>query len=238
MRTLREIFDGHEGRLVAKIDQFFDDYEPHLTRLRRDDVRVLEIGISGGGSLELWRSYFGPTASIHGVDLDPAAVANAPEDSIAHLGSQTDRELLLSIVEEHGPFDLIIDDGSHQVEHQIETFEILYPTMVDNGLYICEDAFSSYWPVYGGGLRRPGTFVEYAKDKIDELHAWWRDGDSVPTGAFAATTRSITFLSGAVLFERVVRPAPRYELRANSASHSMSIEELHEAARDHVGRES
>lgn len=235
--TLRELFDGHDGRLVAKISHFFDDYEPHLARLRDADPRVLEIGISAGGSMELWRSYFGPRAAIHGIDLDPASVANAADGAVGHLGSQTDRAFLEGIVEEHGPFDLIIDDGSHMVDHQIETFEILYPIMAADGLYICEDSFSSYWPVYGGGLQRPGTFVEYAKGKVDELHAWWYGDEPVPEGGFAATTRSITFLSGAVLFDRVARDAPRYDMRAEGVSHSMSIEELHEAARSTVHRE-
>lgn len=231
MDTLRQLVERHDGRLVAKIRHFYDDYEPHLAPLRRDGLRVLEIGISHGGSLELWQSYFGPTASVHGLDLDEAAVASCPPGATAHHGSQTDAEFLRRIADRHGPFDLILDDGSHMVEHQIASFEILYPTMSDDGIYICEDAFTSYWPVYGGGLRRSGTFIEYAKAKIDELHAYWFDDPSVPPSEFTRWTRSVTFLSGAVIFNRAPREVPIYELRASDHLSTMSIQDLHAAAR-------
>lgn len=216
MRTYRELFDEHRGRLVAKIDHFFDDYEPHFARLRRPGVRILEVGVAGGGSLELWRKYFGDTAEVHGVDLDPDAVAQCPDGAVAHLGSQIDPDLMLGLAQNHGPFDLILDDGSHRVDHQIATFEMMYPTMSEDGLYVCEDAFTSYWPVYGGGLRRAGTFIEFAKAKIDELHAFWLDDAELPPSEFTRTTRSITFISGAVLFELTPRRAPTYELHADA----------------------
>ena len=165
MDTLRQLVEKHDGRLLAKIGHFFDDYEPHLAGLRRDGLRVLEIGISAGGSLELWQSYFGPTALVHGLDLDEAAVPNRPPGPKAHHGSQTDAEFLRRLVDLHGPFDLVVDDGSHMVQHQIASFEILYPTMSEDGVYICEDAFTSYWPVYGGGLRRPGNVYRVRQGK-------------------------------------------------------------------------
>ncbi|MEM7139532.1 MAG: class I SAM-dependent methyltransferase [Actinomycetota bacterium] len=231
MPTYRELFDAHRGRLIAKINHFFDDYELHLARVRRDGIRILEIGISGGGSLELWLAYFGTDASVHGVDIDPAAIENCPPGAHAHLGSQIDVEFLHGLCDRHGPFDLIVDDGSHLVEHQIATFEALYPTMSADGLYICEDSFTSYWPEYGGGVGEPGTFVEYAKRKVDELHAFWVDDGSIEATAFTASTRSITILSGAVLFERAERAAPTYDARAGDHAYSGTVAELHESAR-------
>lgn len=230
MATLRELFDGHRGQLVAKIDHFFDDYEPFLAPIRREGVRVLEIGVDGGGSLELWQAYFGPTASIHGIDIDPAARGRCPPGAAVHTGSQDDPDFLLGIVDAFGPFDLVIDDGSHQVGHQILTFETLYPTMTDDGVYICEDSFTSYWPVYGGGLRRSGTFVEYAKDKVDELHAWWFDDATSPPTDFTATTAGITMLSGATVFRRGARRPPRYVIRRGELHDDMSVDRLHRAA--------
>ena len=167
--TLRETFDEHQGRLVGKIDHFFEVYEPHLARYRNTPVRVLELGIFRGGSLELWRHYFGPEAQIVAVDIDMAAIESAPDDVTLHLGSTDDASFMESVLAD-GPFDICIDDASHRVEHQISAFEQIYPRMAERAVYICEDAFTSYWPNYGGGLGRPGTFIEYAKGLVDDLH--------------------------------------------------------------------
>ena len=151
MTSLRELFDTHCGLALGKIDHFFDDYERYLSSLRlRDSVRVLEIVVHGGGSLELWQQYFGPNAKIHGIDIDPSVLGNCPEGAQVHLGSQDDTGFLTEIVAEYGPFDLVVDDGSHMMSHQIKSFEVLYPSMQAEGVYICEDAFTSYWPEYGG----------------------------------------------------------------------------------------
>ena len=61
------------------------------------------------------------------------------------------------------------------------SFETLYPTMTGEGVYICEDSFSSYWPEFGGQRGKPDTFIEFAKRKVDELHAWWIEDAGNPT---------------------------------------------------------
>ncbi|MFU8765384.1 MAG: class I SAM-dependent methyltransferase, partial [Haliea sp.] len=211
--TLRDCFDSHTGRLIGKIDHFFDDYEVHLQRFRNTAVRLLEIGVHGGGSLELWRRYFGQQATIHGVDIDPAAADKAPPDCPVHIGSQADPSFLRSVLMDHGPFDILIDDGSHLMPDQIATFDIAYPLLAPGGIYICEDAFTSYWREYGGGTDRPDTFIAFAKQRVDDLHAFWRLDDAVQPSAFSLSTRSIHFYSGAVVFERQTVAAPVYTVR-------------------------
>lgn len=232
--TLRALFDNHDGQPVAKIDHFFDDYEPILEGIRRPATRILEIGIDGGGSLELWRRYFGDDAVIVGLDIETAAAGGAPADVVTYVGSQTDTALLGSIVSRHGPFDLVIDDASHMVSHQIATFEFLYPTLASEGVYICEDSFTSYWPEYGGRLGSADSFVEFAKRKVDELHGWWAPED-IEVSDFTRTTRSISFLSGATVFVRGERTPPTYVYRAGESRYDMSVEHLHNAARRTLG---
>ena len=229
MRSLRQLFDQHQGHLVGKVDHFFDDYEPWLALVRGGNVRVLEIGVHRGGSLELWQEYFGASALVHGIDIDQRAAEHCPDGARIHIGSQVDDVFLRDVVERHGPFGLIIDDGSHQVSHQIKSFETLYPTMSGEGVYICEDSFSSYWPEFGGQRGKPDTFIEFAKRKVDELHAWWIEDAGNPPTEFTRTTRSVTFLSGAVVFLRGVRTKPRYVARHAGGSNSQSVRELREA---------
>lgn len=228
--SLRTCFERHRGRLLGKIDHFIDVYEKHLAPFRGRSVRLLEIGVHRGGSLELWRAYFGEEAVIHGIDIDPSAQDAAPSDTMVHVGSQSDVDFLKRIVEDHGPFDIVIDDGSHLMDHQIKSFEFLFPTMTAQGLYICEDAFTSYWPEYGGGQGATGTFMEHAKRLIDELNAFWAiDYDTEPTD-FTRQTVGIHFYSGAVVFQRSEVQKPVYAIRQKDGRLEISIDDLKKAA--------
>jgi hypothetical protein len=85
-----------------------------------------------------------------------------------------DEPKLTSLAKELGPFDFIIDDGSHLNAHQIETFGILWPHLKDGGTYIVEDVQTSYWPAYGGGpLGTPGyerSCMQWFKDVADSVN--------------------------------------------------------------------
>jgi hypothetical protein len=225
-----EEFEHHSGRLLGKIHHFFDVYEAHFVRFRGGPVRMLEIGVDGGGSLELWQRYLGGAAQIHGIDLNPAAKANAPEGSTVHIGSQGDADFLRSVAREHGPFDIVLDDGSHEMDDQILSFETLYPTMSDRGLYVCEDAFTSYWREYGGELGGRHTFMEFVKRRVDDLHAYWAMDANVEPTEFTRTTRAIHVYSGTVLFQRHPVEVPVYAIRCQGERHDMSIAALKAAA--------
>jgi hypothetical protein len=85
-----------------------------------------------------------------------------------------DAPKLTSLARELGPFDFIIDDGSHLNAHQIETFGILWPHLKDGGTYIVEDVQTSYWPSYGGGpLGTPGygkSCMQWFKERVDSVN--------------------------------------------------------------------
>ena len=152
---------------------------------------MLEIGVFHGGSLQMWRDYFGPGARIVGVDIDPRC-RQFEEDGVRVLiGDQADRAFLAGVREQLPHIDIVIDDGGHTMVQQITTFEELYPHVQPNGIYLCEDLHTSYWPPWGGGYRREGTFIEYAKALVDQLHAWHSDEparhviDTVTRSAYA-----------------------------------------------------
>jgi hypothetical protein len=232
---LRECFDAHRGRPLGKVDHFFDIYEQHFARFRDTEVRVLEIGVDQGGSLELWRNYFGASAQIHGIDINPLVLERVPECCSVHIGSQADAVFIESILSEYGPFDLVIDDGSHVMHHQIETFEMIYPHMSPTGVYVCEDAFTSYWCEYGGKLKKPGTFMEYAKGLIDELHAYWVMDESYEQTPFTKMTQAIHFYSGAVVFQRKQVEDPIYITREGNNLSKISITDLKSSAHRQFG---
>lgn len=125
--------------------------------------RNLEIGVSHGGSLDLWREWFGPGAHIVGVDIDPRVETLAKKGIEIRVGDQSDRDFLSKLADRDGPFDIVIDDGSHHPAHQLLTLQELWPVVNVNGVYLVEDLHTNYWEQYDGGLRRPGTFIEFVK---------------------------------------------------------------------------
>jgi cephalosporin hydroxylase len=199
-------FLTHKGRPINKWRHYFPAYESHFGRYVNRPMKFLEIGVAAGGSLQMWKRYFGPHAMIVGIDTNPACAA-VQEDQIAvRVGSQADPEFLNAVVNEFGTFDVVLDDGSHMMEHIAASFAFLYPRTAHDGIYMVEDLHTSYMEDYDGGLRRAGTFIEFCKDMIDELNGdWvkggWRDPNDPPS-EFTRSTQSMHFYDSMVVFER------------------------------------
>jgi SAM-dependent methyltransferase len=186
---LERIYYSHKGRRIFKwhhyltiYDRYLQEYRalasgPRPERLRfvapKSKLRILEIGVQNGGSLQMWRRYFGPGAIIFGIDIDPRCKEFEEDNCHIRIGDQSDPAFLSDVVSEMGGLDIVIDDGSHIASHQIASFRTLFPKLVNGGMYICEDLHTSYWSDWEGGFRRSGTFIEATKDIIDHLHEWY-----------------------------------------------------------------
>ena len=215
---LAGIFFRADGRLMHKWMHYFAAYEREFAPFRegfplpdgsRRPLRLLEIGVFHGGSLQLWRTYFGPQASIWGVDIDPRCATVDDGDVHVRIGSQADPGFLTSVVAEMGGVDIVIDDGSHHAKHQRAAFEALFPLLSDGGLYFVEDVHTAYWFAKGGGYRRPGTFIEVAKHLVDGMHAWYYRRRPHRVARTASTTISrLTFYDSIVVVEKRLHGEP------------------------------
>lgn len=168
-----KLFYGHQGRLIHKWGHYLDIYDRHLNRFQNigRPVRVLEIGVYHGGSLQLWRQFFGPEAVIFGIDINPLCAEIVDPDTCIRVGSQANPAFLKDVVREMGGIDIVIDDGSHIASHQRKSLEILFPLLDPHGVYIAEDLHTSYFRgTFEGGLGRRGTFIEEVKVLIDGIH--------------------------------------------------------------------
>lgn len=172
MNDLKKYFENNPGHLLDKWMHYFEIYDRHFSKYRGTDVHVLEFGVSHGGSMQMWKDYFGPAAKIYGVDINQNCKTLEEDQVEIFVGDQQDRTFLKSLTERIPRIDILIDDGGHTMKQQIATFEELFPHIQDNGVYLCEDLHTSYWPEYGGGYKRRGSFIEYSKNFIDSIHAW------------------------------------------------------------------
>jgi hypothetical protein len=189
-------------------------YARQLGRRRRSVKSVLEIGVGGdddpvvgGASLRMWRSYF-PRATVYGLDVFPKRLP--PEPRIVVLqGDQSDPDLLASLVASYGPFDLVIDDGSHLGHHQRASFAGLFPAVRPGGLYVIEDLETAYWEDWEGGPPgTPGTGVDLAKGLLDDVNIGPRPVSSVHA------YRDIVFIERAALPTSPRKPFPPKGLTA------------------------
>ncbi len=210
MGALRDYFEKNTGREIHKWLHYFEIYERHFERFRGRDINLLEIGVYRGGSLQMWKHYFGPKATIYGVDVDPACRELEEERVRILIGDQADRGFLRQLRDSVPRIDILIDDGGHTMSQQITTFKELYSHVADDGVYLCEDLHTSYWPKYGGGLQRPGTFIEYAKRLIDQLNAWHTlDPERFVVDDFTLATHGMHFYDSILVIEKRRMELPR-----------------------------
>ena len=199
--SLWPLFLNHQGRIAHKWVHYFPIYERHFQRFVNRPMTMIEIGCGEGGSLQLWKQYFGPYAQIFGLDIKPECKAFEEEQIQVRIGDQSDEQFLLSVIEETGPPEIIVDDGSHMMAHITGSFRCLYSTMAPDGVYLVEDLHTAYWEEYGGGLRKPESFIEYSKNLIDQLNAEHSRG-SVSETDFSRSTLSMHFYDSVIVFEK------------------------------------
>jgi hypothetical protein len=205
--TLAKLFFEHEGDVIHKWVHYLPIYESLVLPCAGSDVRMLEIGVSKGGSLALWREALGAKATIFGIDINPKCAEFDGKFANVRIGSQADGSFLKAVVAEMGGLDLVLDDGSHLASHQRASFEVLFPLLSDGGLYFIEDTHTAYWHWFEGGLRRPGTIIEFMKNKIDEMHRHYLEDGRNKAGQIPPI-ESIQFFDS-IIAVRKRKQAPR-----------------------------
>ena len=203
------------GHVLDKWVHYFPIYTRHFTPYVGKPISLLEIGVYRGGSMRMWSRFFGPQARLVGMDIDPVAKAAAGDHYEVVLGDQTDPEALAAVAEQYGPFDVIIDDGGHTMEQQIASVEALFPTALnEGGVYLVEDCHTSYWPDYEGGRGRPGTFMEWAKERLDDINGYHQPDAVHPT--WTRELDGVHIYDSVVVLDRRHRFAPFSEQKGGA----------------------
>src|SRR4051812_27718854 len=126
MGSFRDLFHKHDGRLIHKWDHYFEIYDRHFSNYRGKNINMLEIGISHGGSLQLWKEYFGEGVNIYAIDVNPECKKFEDEKVKVFIGSQSDSAFLNTVIQNIPKLDIIIDDGGHTMKQRIISFQVLY----------------------------------------------------------------------------------------------------------------
>jgi cephalosporin hydroxylase len=203
MNDLEKYFTENPGRLIHKWNHYFEIYDRHFSRFRGSRVHIVEFGVSQGGSLQMWKQYFGAHAKVFGIDINPHCKKLEEQQVEIFIGDQEDKTFLKELAAKIPRIDILIDDGGHTMQQQINTFEELFPCIDQNGLYLCEDLHTSYWPDFGGGYKGRGTFIEYSKNFIDYIHAWHsRQTDLLGVTEFTRSVHSLHYYNSILVIEK------------------------------------
>jgi cephalosporin hydroxylase len=133
-----------------------------------DKFTLLEIGVLGGRSVRMWKKYF-PNAKIVGLDINPEVKVDPGIELV--IGSQSDPQVLEEIASKFGPFRIVIDDGSHVVDHMLASFKYLWPYVEKNGWYVMEDMLCTYSNAHGTwpGMKYNEDIPSNNRSKINEF---------------------------------------------------------------------
>ncbi|MEM8957580.1 MAG: glycosyltransferase [Pseudomonadota bacterium] len=182
--SLLDIWQAHEGKVTDKWAAYLPVYAELMQPWRDRPVRLLEIGIQNGGSLEIWARLFPNAEIIVGSDIDPLCEALDFDDPrIRFVGGDANAPDVAARIKALSPaYDIILDDGSHTSSDIIRSFGIYFGHLAEGGVYIAEDLHCSYWGHFEGGLNAPYGAMSFFKRLADYPNREFWGGGTVQEG--------------------------------------------------------
>jgi hypothetical protein len=170
--SLADLYFRHAGKVSDKWSSYLEVYTDLFGSVRFQPVRMLEIGVQNGGSLELWNEFFPNAEMILGCDIDPRCgkLEYASGKIEVIVGDAATPAVQAQIAMRSAELDIVIDDGSHRSEDIIRNFARYFPTLAPGGIYVIEDLHCSYWKKFGGGLDEPASAMAFLKHLCDAVN--------------------------------------------------------------------
>ena len=165
---LIDLFYSSKKRSI-KWKKYFPIYEMLFEKYRNKGITFVEIGVLDGGSLEIWKKYFGKNSRIIGIDNNPECKKIENQDYEIFIGSQSDPEFWYNFYKQVGDIDIILDDGGHTNDQQIITLVESIKHIKDGGLHVVEDVHASYQKHYGNPYKY--SFINFSKKTIDDINS-------------------------------------------------------------------
>lgn len=188
----------------SKHHNYTSSYNDVFFPLKEKNLHILELGVSEGSSLSLWKQYF-INSLIVGVDIINLTEKKFPNlfdtNCKMELGSQDDALFLKSIFDKYKDFDIIIDDASHMSSKTISSFNILFPLLNNGGIYVVED-LGIFYPNSGKGeyfkdLGSNNTTMDFLKSLIDcKNDEWYLEYNGKETSLLYKQIKNISFYRG------------------------------------------
>ena len=184
-------------KLSIKNDTYFDIYEFIFNSYRGEAITFIEVGVFNGGSLHMWREYFGEKARIIGVDLNPIALELEKDGFEIYIGNQESSDFWIDLKSKVGDVDIILDDGGHKNGQQIATLYNGVELIKDGGIIVVEDTHTSYFRRFGNPS--PFSFINYSKNIVDVINSRFQHVKSKKSKLYSLVW-SISYFESIVVF--------------------------------------
>ena len=187
-------------------------YYPILKEFEFYPIRLLEIGVDDGKSMDIWKSFFNKPDHIYGIgykNYQTKEIEKVNDHMTLYMGDQSSKVFLNRMIETSGgQFDVIIDDGSHVPSHVITSFETLWGALKPGGYYIIEDIETSYWgkhaSIYGYSFKNEISVIEYFKKRLDEVNNEFRKN------THTSTIGSVSFMNNMIIIKKMSNVDTQY----------------------------
>ncbi|SIO59021.1 Glycosyltransferase, GT2 family [Burkholderia sp. GAS332] len=220
MKTLKELYELHHGKVSDKWSIYLSEYERLLREFRDSPVNLLEIGIQNGGSLEIWAEFLKAHNRIIGCDIntDCARLEYADPRIVVVIGDANQPEVEREIARHAESLHIVIDDGSHRSGDIIKSFLLYFPKLIDGGIFIAEDLHCSYWQEFDGGLHYPHSSMAFfkaladivnrehwgvSKTGADLLRGFYEHYDCEPHVDISASIHSVEFVNSVCIVRKM-----------------------------------
>jgi hypothetical protein len=204
---LEAYFNSHSsGRGIWKWTHYLDIYHRHFQKFIGKEVHILEVGVYSGGSLDMWKEYFGPNCHVYGIDIREECRALEKDSIKIFIGDQADRQFWRRFRRDVPVLDILIDDGGHLLEQQIVTLEEMLPHLRPGGVYVCEDVH--------GEFNRFGAYIRSLAANLDMFRQTIGPGQGKEllstTASFQADIHSVHTYPYVVAIEKRCSPIRQF----------------------------
>ena len=207
-----------------KSDTYFQVYEEIFSKYVGKEITFVEVGVLHGGSLFMWREYFGEKARIIGIDLHPAAKGLEKHGFEIYIGSQSDINFWKNFFTKIGKIDILLDDGGHGNVQQIVTLSEAIHNTNDDGTIVIEDTHASYLKKFGNPSKH--SFINYSKYLIDVVNSRFPDTELKKNNNFRNKIYSISFYESIVAIKIASKKSIESTLLKNNENEMFNINDL------------
>tara|TARA_Y100000816_G_scaffold5977_1_gene3630 strand:+ start:153 stop:917 length:765 start_codon:yes stop_codon:yes gene_type:complete len=152
---------------TTKHSSYFPVYDEIFEKYIGKKITFVEVGVFGGGSLFMWRNFFGKQARIIGIELNPEAKKWEKDGFEIFIGDQSDPDFWTDFYKQVGEVDILLDDGGHTYIQQIVTAEYALDNIKDGGVLAVEDTHTSYMDKFGDKSIKFTNYISKMTDRIN-----------------------------------------------------------------------
>lgn len=222
-RTSKEAFENSPYRSI-KHSTYFDVYDELFAGFRGKAITFVEVGVLGGGSLFMWRDYFGPRARIIGIDINPAARKWEEYGFEIYIGNQSDPAFWEEMAGSIGHADILLDDGGHTYYQQISTTLGAIPLIRPEGLVVIEDTHTSYMGGFGYRRRSFNVWAQKQLKRLDNRFSAFK-----AEGNFSPDVWRVSFFESFIAFHIDVSKASEQSSEVSNSGQDDHVSDLRAA---------